>query len=249
MTQFGRTQYENRLVAYIDILGFKELVARSVEPNPSVTPTDIKKILELPGPAEMDAIILGRIGDIAQSGYRMTAFSDCAVLSTEPTEQGLIHLLHHVGKIGFNLVKLKCLCYGYITMGPVYHDNDVLFGPAFIDAYTYIEEDKKEPYARVVLGEDVVELGLSADPPVDTVFKRFTRKDDYDKYYANILRVLRMYMDMEGGPPPEVRKICSEIEDHLAMELERLFGEEKKRIRVEWFKKYFEWATDRSTFD
>jgi hypothetical protein len=85
--------YEERFVAFIDILGFKDLIDRSVGPIRSITPEEIREALEIPKPAGTDQIIIGRIGDISESGHRMSAFSDCIAITVHPTEQGLLHLL------------------------------------------------------------------------------------------------------------------------------------------------------------
>ena len=53
-----------------------------------------------------------------------------------------MHLLRHVAKIGFRLIRLKppILCRGGITLGPVYHGGQVIFGPALDEAYVLEKE-------------------------------------------------------------------------------------------------------------
>jgi len=84
----------------------------------------------MPEPVKAEQIVLGRIGDIARSGHRLTAFSDSIIITTDETEQGLMHILQHVGKIGYRLACLGVLYRGGIVNGLVYHDEQQIFGPA-----------------------------------------------------------------------------------------------------------------------
>lgn len=236
--------YKDRFVAFIRVLGFQELIKDSEGPEGYITPGVILHALEVPNPAE-SAQIMGRISDISESGHRISAFADNIAITVQPTPVGLLHLLHHVAKIGFRLIRLKTpvFCRGGITSGLVYHDGQAIFGPA-LDAARSLEGERAK-YPRVVLSEDMVRIGLEAEPPLGTIFKRFVHQDEADEaYFVNILRVLRMAMDYEKQPLEHIRAIANHIEKHLQQEIARLSGEERQRFL--WFKKYFDWATERS---
>jgi len=235
--------YEERFVAFIDIVGFEDLIERSLGPSRSITPAEIREALEVPQPVGPDQIVLGRIGDISDSGHRMAAFSDCVAITTLPTEQGLMHLLHHTSHIGFRLIRMKMLCRGGITRGLIYHDDEVIFGPAMNEAVCMEKNIAKQP--RIILNPDVAQFGLQAAE--NKIFSRFVRKDDDGWYYVHTLRILRMIMDCETEPPNDIREMCNEIDKHIQMEINRLSGD--KREKVLWFKKYFNWARDRSAWD
>jgi len=219
-------EYEDRFVAFVDILGFEDLIKMSVGPGRLVNLSQIKKALQVPDPAEQEMLVLGRIGDIADSGHRMVSFSDSVVITTKPTEQGLMYMLHHIAKVGFHLIQLGFLCRGGVSRGLIYHQKEMVFGPALISAYR-LEQSAEMP--RVILDEDVASIGLSAEPPVDKIFGRFTRKDNDGKHFVNTLRVIRMVMDTESGPPDDIKEMCNRIENHLVSELERLSDDEQKR--------------------
>lgn len=249
--------YEKRFVAFIDILGFKDIILKSVCPSAIISPSEIKRFLTYRKPVGRDQIILGRIGDISDSGHRMTTFSDSILITVQPTEQGLIHLLHHISLIGFELVRLKKLCRGGISLGLVYHDNEYAFGPGIIDA---VELEKKAIYPRIILNHDVAGYGLSLNQPVDNIFKWFVLKDENDGwFFVNILRLLRLIMDAETEPPEDIKNLCSEMNDFLLFEIDNLSKEEEnmgsefekitKKDKVKWFKNYFDWAIDRSILE
>lgn len=239
--------YKERFVAYVNILGFEALMGRPREEEGSISPTEFIEALEVPTLAEAEQIIRGRIDDIYESGHRMTAFANRIAITVEPTARGLLQLLHHVARIGYRLIRLKTpiLCRGGITRGQLYHDGQVIFGPALNEVYSMEKQQAK--YPRIILTEEVIRVGLEAEPPIDAIFKRFVRRDEADgSYFVNILRVLRMSMDYEKVPSTGFRAKVNRIEQHLRQEIERLSGEEREGLL--WFQKYFDWATDRSSW-
>jgi hypothetical protein len=79
--------YENKLIAFVDILGFHKLVIQSEKThNPS-----LEYLLDLTRK-------LGASEDrsrYVQSGFRITQVSDCVVVSSEVSPTGLINLLQY----------------------------------------------------------------------------------------------------------------------------------------------------------
>lgn len=237
--------YRERFVANIKILGFEELLGRSAEPSPSITPNEIIDALEVPKPGESTPLMIGRIGDISESGHRISVFANRIAITVDPTIHGLAHMLRHVAKIGFRLIQLNppVLCRGGITRGPVYHGGQVILGPGLDEAYILEQEAK---YPRVILHEEVIRFGLAASSPVDAMIKGLVRRDETDGlYFVNILRLIRMAMDYEKEPPAHIRTICAHLDKYLKQEIARRSGAE--RDGVLWFKKYFDWATASSS--
>lgn len=228
--------YAERYVAFLDILGFRDLISRSVGQGSNVTVDQICSVLDIPDPAGEEQIILGRIGDISKSGHRLTAFSDSIVITTDATEQGLIHLLHHVAKIGFRLARLRTLYRGGIERGLTYHDKQQVFGPAVIAAYD-LERQARMP--RVLLGESVIKAGREAAEPISTIFGRFIYADADSEVFVDYFRVLRMIGDTGSPLPKDMLALHGEIESFIASELKRCIDRPSEKIKVEWFKSYF----------
>lgn len=237
--------YTNRYVAFVDILGFKDLISRSLGDDPMVTVDAIRSLLDVPEPVGEEQIVLGRVGDISKSGHRFAAFSDSVIITTDDSEQGLMHLLHHVAKIGFRLARLGTLYRGGIVRGPAYHDELHVFGPAIIEAY---ELEQGAEFPRVILSNPVVDAGRSAAESVNTIFSRFTRVDRDGVVFVHYLRVLRMIADSDGPLPNDVRALQASINALIARELDRFKSTPCKRRKWEWFEQYFQWATDRSLY-
>ncbi|MCL4503513.1 MAG: hypothetical protein M1438_16935 [Deltaproteobacteria bacterium] len=238
------TDYRERFVANIKILGFEELLGRSAEPSPSVRPEEIIEALEVPKPGESTPLVIGKIGDIAESGHRMNVFANRIAITVDPTAAGLVHLLRHVAKIGFRLIGLTppVFCRGGITKGLVYHGGQVILGPGLDEAYNLAKNVAR--YPRVVLKHEVIQFGMKAAPPIDAIIKGFVRQDEIDGfYYVNILRVLRMAMSFEKEPLSHILALRDHIAQHLQEEIPHLYGERREQLL--WFKRYFDWATER----
>lgn len=137
------TVYEDKFIAFVDILGFTRLVERSEEGGDGA-PT-IEYILDL----------IGKFGsstdeDFAKYGpttcpcaphnsrdlnFRVTQISDCAVISAEASPAGLINLIQHCYKIAFRFLKIGHLCRGYVTRGNIVHTEIHLFGTGYMRAF------------------------------------------------------------------------------------------------------------------
>jgi hypothetical protein len=242
-----RYEYEDRYVAFVDILGFSDLIYRSVGPNPGLTIEEIVRALEVPEEVQLEGIVLGRIGDSSAAAETLTAFSDCIAVSTIASEQGLMNLLFHLRAIVFRMLRLGFLSRGGIARGPLCHRNGKIFGPAMLEAYRLESEVAVVP--RVILQPEIVEAGLSAAPPVDRLFERMTRRNDDGLYIVHSLWAIRSAADSETGFVGEWREMVDRIAQFLEHEERRLASEPQKLEKVRWFKEYFAWATDRRWVD
>ena len=245
-----RYEYEDRYVGFLDILGFSDLIHRTLGASPSVAIEDVIRALEVPEEVQLDGIILGRIGDISAARHTLTAFSDCVAISTIASEQGLMNLLFHVRAIVFRLLRLGFLSRGGIARGPTYHLEGKVFGPAVLEAHRL--EKQVAVFPRVILQPEIVEAGLHAEPPVDRLFARMIRSNDDGFYMVHSLWALRMAADSENGFVGEWRELVDGIARFLGDEDTRLASDPTKMRELEkvrWVREYFAWATDRSWVD
>jgi hypothetical protein len=242
-------------VAFLDILGFTDFIHR-LGTSPGDAIQKVVRALEVPSEVQVDGVTLGRIGDISAARHTVTVFSDCVVISTSESEQGLVNLLFHVRAIVFRLLRLGFLCRGGIAKGPVYHRDGKIFGPAMLEAYRLENEVAKFP--RVILQPQIVQAGLHAAPPVGRVFDRMTRVCDDDDYrMVHSLWALRMQADSEKGfvgeMVDELARFLAEEEGRLAA-ADPIAGQRRKSAvspleKIRWFRRYFGWATDRGWID
>jgi hypothetical protein len=138
--------YSERYVAFIDILGFSDIVKRSETDSKLYdalvkTLSDIQTREAIEGQEDVD--------------FRFQSFSDSIVLSSAKSSRGLAYLLTAIYSLTIELLEEELLIRGAIARGNLYHEKGVMFGPAFIEAYRIEQNITK--YPRVLLSKDTYE--------------------------------------------------------------------------------------------
>lgn len=146
----------DRLVAYLDILGFKEHVKKYINPKQEAD----KQIIEIINSSLEKANMVIKTGinkDIQLITYRN--FSDCFCFSipeyhhdyNESTMLSLI--ITHLYFFNFNIMKHSICLRGGLSFGFHREEEDIIFSEGLIKAY---ELEKKEVYPRIVIDEELV---------------------------------------------------------------------------------------------
>jgi hypothetical protein len=136
--------YSERYVAFIDILGFSDIVRQS-----SASPARAAGLIA----------ILEKIADakrtfvddleISPDDFKAQSFSDCIVLSENASPSGLFHLLAAVTIVSLDLLSEGVFTRGGIAKGKLHHSDKVAFGPAMIEAYRL--ESQIARYPRILV--------------------------------------------------------------------------------------------------
>lgn len=163
-------KYENRLVAFIDILGFSEIVKQSKDNNDKINLIysvlkylkdwetsknwDLKSI-----EIEEDAQIKGVKSFDISSKTNSTSFSDSIVVSVS-VENNLNEmtstLIANLAYIGAILIEQGILFRGGLTIGDIIHNEfGTVFGQGLIEAY--LLESKSAKYPRIILSDKLIE--------------------------------------------------------------------------------------------
>ena len=129
--------YQTKFVAFIDVLGFKELVAQSASDDG----TFIQIMNSIYHPEHSHGMIHVEISNFSDS----FVFSCCSNLMYFEV------LISLVNKLYLKMLELGTLARGGISVGSMYHDDGMAFGPAFLDAYHL--ENTVARYPRIVLGK------------------------------------------------------------------------------------------------
>jgi hypothetical protein len=150
--------YATRYVAFIDILGFSEIVRNST--SSAQQATELVRILERISSRAEPLAFDQTHGD----DFRAQSFSDCIVVSEGATRAGLEHLLFVVAQLQLDLLANRILTRGGIAKGKLHHTDKIVFGPALIAAYQL--ESTIAAYPRVIVDrathEDYKNLDLEA---------------------------------------------------------------------------------------
>jgi hypothetical protein len=182
---------EERFVAFIDILGFTDIIKQIEKHNTKDNPelARIKSILSFMNEETTDpnyaadlpiyvktenGIIEKELGD-----PRLTYVSDCIIISAEPTLEGFKGLSRKIHKITADLAYDGIFCRGAISKGLLFHHDKILFGSAYIKAFKLEEEVAK--YPRVIIDPDIIDFFELSDGemPLAPIFYG----QDSDGYY------------------------------------------------------------------
>jgi len=138
--------YVERIVAFVDILGFGALVS-SLSRNPELhgrlhyALTYIKSYRES-----------SRTGNTAHSNLEISVFSDSIAISSEPLDA--FPVIWACGWLHAQLLNSGILTRGGISIGPTIHEDDVLYGEGMLKAYKI--ESSAAVYPRIVVDPDLL---------------------------------------------------------------------------------------------
>ncbi len=181
--------YDNRVLAFLDILGFERLVDES-RSNPEL----ISKIARILGRSKAVALsssnMSPKVLQVEPDKYTYHVFSDTSVISGPYTSHDDVNFLSWwVMSYQYLMWKEEQIFIrGAIVYGDIYENEGVVFGPAMIDAY-HLERDKGKAYwPRVLVDESLLDKATQAERERDLL--EFLRQDSDNMTYLDYLREL-----------------------------------------------------------
>ncbi|MBW7877638.1 MAG: hypothetical protein H3C47_16805 [Candidatus Cloacimonetes bacterium] len=125
-------QYKNKFIAFIDILGFKNMVTKSEEGSGMSLDELLQLLKELEGSQGCFGSVCPCSKKIESNlDYCVTQISDCVIMSVEKSPAGLINLIQRCFQVVFRLLKSGLLCRGYLTEGKIYHTRHQVIGTGY----------------------------------------------------------------------------------------------------------------------
>ena len=170
MEKESHIEYENRITAFIDILGFKEIIKESNQDlekvqllyevlnflksfeKPDMWSTNI---IEIEESAQYKGIDKFKVDD----SVRCTTFSDSIVVSIKVDNESINEiastLISNLCYVGSILIQSNILWRGGLTYGNLIHkENGIVLGQALIDAYLF--ESKYAKFPRIILSDKLI---------------------------------------------------------------------------------------------
>ena len=192
MTVSTEPEFQDKFIAFFDILGFEAKVADSAGDEK----LQLADLLGFCASLSQE----GHAKDIASIGpmicpesrcvernlaYRVTQISDCAIVSAEISPAGVINVLHHVASSVYALMTKGIMVRGYISRGDIYHTDHQVIGPGYLEA---LHKEKKVGAFGLPHDEDstpfveidpavVRYIKQETDACVQEMFKRMTKED------------------------------------------------------------------------
>jgi hypothetical protein len=142
--------YENRLVAFLDVLGFSRMVLDRRD-------EDVEFIVNL-----IPDMLRTHKGNVLRDDLQVTSISDSIIISVRAESDEILRDLFNicviVGRVQHELALNGYYMRGGISVGKLVHDfkRNLVVGPAYIQAY--LLESEKSIVPRVVIGEEVVDF-------------------------------------------------------------------------------------------
>lgn len=177
-------EYSTRVVVFMDILGFKNMVLDPEKKETLFYVMNYSKWIgesNYRGPLKEDDL-----------GKEVTVFSDSIVISYDVETQGQVFsILLDIIRIQLDLASKGIILRGGVSIGELYHKKETVFGPAMIKSYEL--ESKNAIYPRIILDEKLLEYAYvnpsnqhNGEQELEFIFSLIQRdKDGY--YYTDFL--------------------------------------------------------------
>ncbi len=217
-----RYSYENRIVVFLDILGFQEVINKTVRSDGSDNTSEIQNLVDAFNSMRYFAepLYLDENSPELDKSKNITQFSDSLVISFPlNVESGIFWTLLDLRWIIINLINRGLICRGAITYGKLLHTDRYLFGPALNDAYNL--ERQSAVYPRVILSENLIKVGKKYHSKHHNRQReeKFIRKlislDQDGWYYIDYFNVMDDLDDPEYDYPCYLKNLSKVITEGL----------------------------------
>lgn len=253
--------YERRLCAFVDILGFGDLVRLSCE-RPDLQ-TRIRQLLrevvlarpvwEQDGPVQVIEARLARQGasdpkhqaEVLVREYaaaeRGSSFSDSLVLSATLNDRAITGLVTSLLILSRGLARLGKYARGAVCLGPLCHEQDLCFGPALINAY---DLEKNAEYPRIVFTPEAYAEVVKVNLPSVGPLAPYLRKDaDGQQFLDFLTQVAPDLADTFGAEE------MKEIRCELWRQLSSSQAPDRRRRKLVWLARYFNFVLKKAPIE
>jgi hypothetical protein len=229
--------YADRYCAFIDILGFRELVR------------------ELAGDISRAAVLrslLSKIHSPPNSAterwhidFRAQSISDAVAISTLANLDGLLRLFTAIEHLAFELLKEGYFIRGALVKGKLYHDEHMVFAEALIRAYEF--ESTVARFPRVMVLREVKEdidahtRGFFKGRRSD--FEGHLKEADDGPYYIHVLADMEKLLRENDELPPEKKHsldVFVKIQALIQKRLNEARDNPHHFEKVQWFARYWQ---------
>ena len=238
MTKFpnaiAERSYEERYCAFVDILGFSDLINRLREGTTKFESLRslLRKIHE---PIREVSL------DINKTDFRAQSISDAVALSTAANEYGLSQLFYSLESLTLDLLYEGFFVRGAIVKGPLYHDDKMVFGEALVRAFKLERDTVRFP--RVMIAREAVNDARLF--PTSYAARHIQQAED-GPFFMDVLKSVGEEVRTESAKNPDLD--ASESEDlnyfvNMRNTIQRRFHEAVDNPRhfekVQWFAAYW----------
>lgn len=230
--KFGDFEYEQRVLAFIDILGFSKLAQRS-----SADQNARAQVAKLTEVTKLFERFVAEYLTFAEAAF----FSDCFILSMTPPDLRTLFVIREVGYLCRYLLWQGFVCRGAITSGALYHRERLIVGPALVCAYQL--EQSVAIYPRVILDDETMAHWrnefIESSPHSD--FQSMVKRDRDGQNFLDIFSPVwtttlpwTEFLPTYDQVPTDPTLFLEKIAVHIAEGLADGVGDLKVRSKYEW---------------
>jgi hypothetical protein len=211
--------YRERYCAFLDILGFRELVEELKDGK-----LDFKFIQLMLQDIHNPPAQLNRL---ARSDFKAQSISDAVAISAPVNASGLLDIITAAERMTIDMLLRGYFVRGAVVRGRLYHDDQMVFGEALIHAYQL--ESQIVRYPRIMLTRPVADDFLNyCNGPLPPNYSERIRCASDGPWHLHVVRPNAM---------------TAQIRDQIRLQLERKLNEAMDHPahfeKVKWFADYW----------
>jgi hypothetical protein len=231
--------YEDRYCAFIDILGFRNLVRGLHSSQDAIALRNVMRKIHAPTSAPTVNWSVD---------FRAQSISDAIAISTTALDSGLYRILEAIEDLAVDLLREGYFIRGALVRGQLYHDASMVFGEALVRAYEL--ESTIARFPRVVIGKEVMgdisRKGTGLFSEEKRKFDPFIEQADDGPYYVHVLRKITAEIqsvqleNLNKRPEEQIRLTeYAQIQDVIQKRLDESSYDPRNFEKVQWFAKYW----------
>ena len=235
--EYEEIKYENKVIAFLDILGISKLINENRDGNEHKAINKIENIRKI---VESSTHIVQK----SEGNLIYLQLSDSFVFVCEP--KSITFLIELLATIQARIInECQFLLRGAITIGDtiIREDGKFIIGPAYIQAYQLQERDAI--YPRIIVDNSVMNEIKKNHNPIN----KFFRQDSDKEYFIDYIKV---YMETESLNKQDMIVTLSreKIFTYLNKSFTDYYKEEKHSISqkygwtIQYFKKIEVWKNE-----
>jgi hypothetical protein len=229
------TQYEERYCAFVDILGFSDLIGEIR--NGKARFETVRDLLEkIHKPRTFELVGQG------DADFQAQSISDAIAISTRLTEAGLGMIIDVVEQLTFNALHAGYFTRGGLCRGLLYHDQNMVFGEALVKAYHL--ESRFARYPRIMITKQVFDDAMESN--LRGYFVDHLSQADDGPYFVNVLAELKnSLLILDGAFSKEAAIVLEKlsyfeaIRSRIAQRLAEAADNPEHFMKVQWFARYW----------
>lgn len=225
--------FKKSFCAYLDVLGFKEIIKKNeIEYFKKYLAVFEKELKYLD-------VNYDRLNDEGFKNFELKVFTDNFVFGypwdDDNGEFSLGQIFYILAHMQMTFACSNIFVRGAITVSNLYMDENIVFGPAVVEAYEL--ESTKSIYPRIILSDAVIkavhtQINFYADYRDSPQFRTFL-KDTDGEYFINYLYILN-----EEHTYEEINNLLESHKNIIIKNLNSYKTSYKIFIKYSWLAKY-----------